>query len=431
MTRARWTWLVAATVTTGCLAAPSGRPAGDDDGDDASVDDASGDDASVDAIPDAAIDPDATDVRWPPPGLRVAGVAAGDLDGDGIDDLAIVSLPSGGAGGVYLIDGATDLDYAAANLITRYTAYLPLASAAAPIAVMIADVRPVAGADVVVAYNSAGAMTFAAVAGDGTLLGTVAGNIPAPATSATVWLDEIDFGGGQLHTVLSASELLTHVSTVMLDDGSPMVAPIPPPMPATSWSGPQAIGSYPSGGRRVAVATGTAVAHSEVPTTPPPTGMFVWTDARTGPMWNAQRAVDLTGDDVPEFAGLTTAMPPQLCIDSVVDGNGPACMNTTLVAGSLIAFEQFTAGTVLDLLAVSASPTSVTLSLQPDLQLDLDLSTVSAQPALTSSVTLTDARVVLAHLGHGTRAAVIAIGSDGVAACRVESPGALGACAAP
>jgi hypothetical protein len=397
--------LVVPLACAGCLGAPTGLHPD------------IGSDAAVDAAPDG---PDDT---WPPPDLAVAAIAAGDVTGDGRDDLVVVSTPAGGAASVLLIDGASGLDYAAPGLVVRARASQPL-DGGGPVAVTVID------GEAVLAYARAGTMRIAAfTGGDLHVVGDLATGAQAPA--GAVWIDEVLFPGDASHVVLGAGTTLIHLATSDLATSPPNVPLIPSPEgggpPAPPWSSPPvAIATYADGADRViAVATEASLDRSVIPTAPPPDGTFAWTNVRSAPAWDGQHRVALDGDDVPEVVGTTRATPSELCAASVATGD-TACAPSGLPPGGDITSGQLTPDATPDLVVVQ-SQTATSIAVLPNPTLAGGALTLTAPLSTTLSAR---AVVTLASLGHGSDA-IVTMDAAGAATCHLVGVGALTSCEAP
>lgn len=288
----------------GCLSAPTGRDPDVIDG-------------PVDADVDAPL-------AWPPAAADIAAVAAGDVDGDGKDDL--IAADVAGAR-IHLLRGGGDIDPTRAT-VTTATASAPIANLARPVAVRVVFIG---GARFIVVADNPGSGPRITVF-DMTLTqtGTAAvalGGAPALAPDDVIAITPSTFGEQMNATFITLPSRVYFVEGNRLDDATPQLVTVPAPagemfeevFAATGW----VTGAPPT--PRVAVAE---LQRAQLADLPAP-GTFNWADVRADADvdWPAQTLVDLGTDTFPEVLGFNAdgANPAQLCAVDLQAGTIPTC----------------------------------------------------------------------------------------------------------
>ncbi|MCA9678826.1 MAG: hypothetical protein KC464_27605, partial [Myxococcales bacterium] len=391
---------------------------------------ASHDAAAIDAeVPDATPDADLT--LWPPAGIEVAAIVGGDFDGDGTGDLVIASV--GAEPGLYLLRGGVDLDVTADPIATHFSAFRALAMTA-PVSLAAVEVDAAAGSDVAVSYVSGGDVRLAVLRGsDLELLNDVASGIPTPPAGRDGWLATTVFGTMDRLIVDSDGDT-RHVAPVDLLDASPMLGLIPPEAPATRWTQPQTVFAYGQGTVEVVMVTSTQILVSDLPTAPPPGGMFAFTILRDGMPWLGQVPLDLDADGVPEVLGFSPegGNPGKVCGYSVTGAVATTCLDTTVPDDEDVVMlaAQLTPDADPELAVVHTGDTVSTLTIIP--KVTMTGATLAADPVPpVADVTIPDALVAISDLAGSGRGQVALVGTGGEIVCRTLGMTGIRDCAPP
>lgn len=270
-------------------------------------------------------EPTGVDPVWPPPDLAVRAVAAGDLDGDGVDDLAVV-----GDDAIYLLDGATEL-LPSPTAATRYTAKVA--------ATVVAPARAVIFGSRVVVLDR----------GDNGVRVQIFGSDLAPGWSK-VMTEPPDEGANVLSAHASVigptgSVLFTFAGGVRFLESSQLVmatAPAEPARlivpPALGFMSPLAADAAPEVGSNPAMLTAlvsepgrTWRGRSAAGGAP----SYTWTQVRSSGTWPVQLAASLIDDNFPDVIGLEGGTAPCAIDGSLPDETGqPTCLGALPPVGA-------------------------------------------------------------------------------------------------
>ncbi len=369
--------------------------------------------------------PDGKPQSWPPPdGIpAIESVVAADLDGDDIDDLAVIAAgPAAEGGGVYLIRGGTDIDPAADPPILSFSLVAPL-DLEAPLTALALDIDiATAGVDLVIAHTDGSNTRLATLRGaDLGGLGNIPSGLAPAAPGQPLWLRMVAFPGGQPRLVIAAGADVNHMAPEALTGTTtpaPTIFPAPPPGPG--WVEPQlALTFDPGTGTEAVVATTTTAMRSPIPTEPPPTGTFSWTALRDGPAWIGQTVTDLDGDGTEEILGFdpSGSDPGQIC-GVVVDDTQPLCLTTPIPDDSGIELHVDPLGGLdpePDLLVLVRRASDATVVIFPDLANDSG-ALVAAEALAPHDADIAGAHLVIgAFTAEGERR-ILLVGADASAA---------------
>jgi hypothetical protein len=310
----------------GCLSAPTGR-----------------DPATIDAAGDDGGGTDANVTTWPPPSPSIVAITAGDLGGDGKDD--IIAADAGSAR-VFLLRGGVDID-PARNTVTTASISTPVVGLRPPAALTVAVHN---GQKFVVLLDNPtdGARLTIFNAQLAIVSQTEVSASAAPGT-ATVTLAQTGFGMSMNAVFGSLPDAVFFVEGAQLSNAAPMVLNVPE-TGATAFASVLAVGGYIVAGTpgtpRVFVSEPTLVQRAD--TTGP--GTFTWsTNRAAGSPWTAQTVADVTGDTFPDVIGFApeSTNPADICVQDVHNQMSPTCYDTqfgmdtaSLVAGPVVAAGQ-------------------------------------------------------------------------------------------
>jgi hypothetical protein len=380
--------------------------------------------APVDATPDAAV------LSWPPLGGHIIASGAGDLDGDGLDDLVVLDA---NASKVDLLRGGVgyDLDPTRAT-VTTATASAALTGLAAPAAVAVVRYSDVSY--VVILDAPAAGPRLTVLDARLTKISSTTVTVPAPPGSTTVTLTTSKFGmsGTALFGTVPGGVFLIEAN--QLGHATPDVALVPS-TGGSAFTDVMIAGGYlKTGGTttpRVFVAERTLAQRSDAMAG----GNFSFTTVRApGGAWAAQVVGDLNGDGLPEVVGFdgNGAGAAQICaIDVDAAATIPSCFATPFgMDDAKIAIGPVLAAGETDLVLVAAPPGDTTMtSVFTVPRLHASATQVQADMASQESkFAVGDATPVLAQLDTGAQEVVLVGRAGGIACVRPALPKAA-ACA--
>lgn len=382
-------------VAAGCLSAPTGR-------DPALVDAPTGPDAMIDASANA----------WPPTAADIVAIGAGDLDGDGLDD--VFALDAGTAR-VYLLRGGTDLD-PTRPAVTSASDSAPLADLRAPAAVIVA--RDGSTPYVVVFDNPAAGPRFTVYDSALDMVSqTNAGSTPA-AVGQAVSLIQTTFGMSDAAIFASIPDEVFFFEDDQLDEASPNVLALPQ-TGATPLASVTAIAGYrvPGAPSEPTVVVSELTSGQKAISTGP--GNFTWSTVRaTGAEWTAQAVADVTGDTYSDIVGFAPngGSSADICVLDAQSGTSPCAATPFGMDTATIAVGPVVAAGQRDVVLIHEMPpgTMTSVFVVPRLRLSgtLMVDTI-AQP---TNVAVTDAMLALAQLDAAGKE-IIVMGRDGTVVC--------------
>lgn len=348
---------------------------------------------------------------WPPPlaDVKVAAIAAGDVDEDGVDDLAVVL--DGSAQNVFLLRGGADLDEQGAR--GTFSKVARLGEARSPCAAMIVDLDPdTAGKELVIVHATADEPRFDVLQGP-TLSSVKSFTVDVPTEEGPPpWMRFIPFGPGGNFLFLGLGRALFHFTLRDLRADSPALTLLPPPMGAPSWGDTRLVASFGAGASERSIIASLdrtwRVQHT------PETGPRAAEAVRSGEQWTAQVAVDVDRDGAEDVVGVTTD--GRVCAINVRDAKTYGCVAVPRAPQGPV--ELVASGPELFVVGVDAGDAALVAGLRVSgdaLQADVGSSVPPKLNGPVRAVGVRDGRALL-------------IGSDGEVACLHAGPFGLEAC---
>jgi hypothetical protein len=299
-----------------CLSAPTGRDPGD---------------------------VDASGGVWPPANADIAAIAAGDVDGDGKDDLVVADA---GNDRIHLLRGGGDLDPTRPT-VTTSTLSASMPGLVAPVAIHVARVgaaRFIVVADSVVPGPRIAVFDMSLRPTSATPL-----SVPQPPTGSLLTINASTFGVDMNATFFTVPTAAAFIEGSRLGDPAPQIMMVPPTGPSldelVGVSGYVAPGPPPAPRIILLEPERTHVAEAVSQ------GNFAWTTPRdAGEPWLGQIFADITGDQRPDVLGFEPngGAGARLCLLDVHNApTAPLCYQTPfgmndarLAVGSLTGVNQ-------------------------------------------------------------------------------------------
>ncbi|HUQ04306.1 MAG TPA: hypothetical protein VM261_17525 [Kofleriaceae bacterium] len=386
----------------GCLSAPTGR-----------------DPAAIDAAVDGA------GAAWPPPSANIVAITAGDLDGDGKDDLIAADAANAR---VFLLRGGVDLD-PTRTAVTSTSDSAPLAGLRAPAAAIIA--RNGGARFVVVLDNPASGPRLTVLDAQLVITSqTSAGQTPAP-SGAVVSLTQTTFGMNMNAIFGSIPDAVFFMEGTVLGMATPAVMQLPE-NGATPLASVIAVAGFVASGTPASpTVVVSELDHAQKAIASGP-GVFNWSTVRaTGPTWTAQTPADITGDtyaDIVAFApeGGNTA---DLCVLDAQAGT-TACLDTPFgMDTAAIAVGPVVAPNQSDVVLAHVNPGNPSLTavfVVPRLRVQGTL--LADGMSAPTMLPAMNGLLALAQL-DGAGKEILVVGQDGAIVCARSNGGAPVACA--
>ncbi len=361
---------------------------------------------------------------WPPPfgEADVAALAAGDVDGDGSDDLVVVLAGAERDGAaVYLMLGGKDLDTTRRELAETFTQVAFIGGIDRPVAVTVVEADSDDAARDVVVFHDKGAESRLTVLHGRDL--ALVGTMEIDDTRTPAWLRGVPFGPGSHALFVASGPELHQTSYDELEETRPAMTRQPPP--SGGWGGPQTVDGFVDGSSHYAIVAGT----TQLWRTQVAGGPLTWTAVRTGNAWLSQVTADLDGDGVREVLGIDPTPPASLCAFDPLGLRSYACLPIdpgTQAVLELIA-DDLSGDERLEALVVVRGADSALL-VHPGLRVDGAGALVSDAP-LGPLPTLGEARAVVGNFSPGDPARQIIVTSPtGELECWRYDGVALAAC---
>lgn len=365
-------------------------------------------------------------------------MVAGDLDGDGRDDLAAVAAGTAADGaGIYVIDAANDLDLDADPPVLSFSR-VALIDLESPITAAVIDLDPAPGDDLVVTHAVAGEMRITAFRGsDLEVLASHELGIAAPTGLAPAWIQPIVFPGGTDRLVFQAGGHLRHLAPGQIADatlGEVPLIPAPSGAEMNRWTDPQAVVSFDDAGMlQIAVASTRTLHRSRIPTQPPPADDFAWSVVRDAAPWLGQLMIDLDDDAVAEVIGFSTEGDQlgAICAWSFETGAIVPCLGTELDADigiELVVASMTPEGLRDELLVIHHGGTITGITLLPNLRVQGGV--LLSSPSLEAGVPGESSHVTVADVTGDGIERVFVLAGDGTVNCLQLGQGTFAACAA-
>lgn len=386
----------AAFALAACLSAPTGKPAGADDG-------------GVDAAP----------IAWPPTNAAIDAVAAGAVDGDTLDDLVVVDS---GSGQVYLLKGGTDVARGApvrtASKRAAITGLRPPAAAlivpGTPPRILVldspADLTRVTFFDADLVWTGESTMSNATLDPTDLVSLSLTGFGMSGATvfilTPTRWgfLESTELGGASPMILMPNTNTgLTEVTDLRAAGGY-----VEQPMP------------------HVFLVEPTIIQRADVSGP-----SFAWTTIRDGDTWTGNAVADLTADGKADVVGYMpvagTPSSSKLCVTDV-DAASTACVDTPFQAPTAaVRIGDVTGMRRQDVVLLDPmAPGGANVVVATDLHFN---GPTLATGILTQPTSLTGMlpRLELAQLDTGGKEIVV-VGRGGAVSCLTWNAGSLAVC---
>jgi hypothetical protein len=377
--------------------------------------------------------------KWPPPvTVDVAGIAAGDLDADGLDDLVVViaGTPATG-GGVYFLKGGTDLDPLrggpAGGLISGFSEYAPIGEVLRPLGLEIIDVDPATPGREVIILNDSSEGSRLSILSGATLLEVKSYIVPAPrqpSNSPPPWLRVIPFGtAGRSLFVGSGPNVRQLPIGELFSFDAPAIIPLAAPAGEPNFRTPQFIANIGGSANKVMVAGDTQAWTTDM------TGATVgWKPVRTSSSpWFGQVPMDLNADGVEEIVGIARTAVLNLCATNVATPQEASCLATSsplqsdkqkLIGDHLIGDPS----TGIEAVVVQGSNVTV----YPSLRIDSAANAVVSDPPTSPFIApFPDPQVVTADFVKNGPRQILLMGTAGELEClRVSATNTLAKCIA-
>lgn len=412
---ARPTLLAAAAAAlvgaTACLGAPTGRPPG--------AGDAATDADATDAMTDAPVN------AWPPTGMEVIAIAAGDVDVDGEDDLIVAD---GQTARIYLLRGGVDLVPTRATVDT-FSASAPLAGLRAPASIAVARAGAVRHIVVLDSPTTGARLTVL----DPSLQATGTSMLsPNPPTAGdTVRVFQSTFGMMMDAVMVSVPDQAGFIEGSRLDDPAPQILMVAET--GVTFTDLLVVGGYVPGGPpmnpRIVALEPMRLHRAEVMM-----GNFTWTTVRDGSAWTSQTFHDVTGDGFVDVVGFAPegGNPADICVadfHSVTVPSPTYCFDTLFnMNGGELLVGPIATGTSDDVALLDHIPAKdALLFLIRNLQVSGGALLADGGPPYMVPVTF-PARHVIMQLDTGNPEVVV-VGTDGEVACARASGNTFAACA--
>ena len=365
-------------LASACLSAPTGIDPGD-----------------VDAPPGGG--------TWPPSGADLGAMAAGDVTGDGRDDLVAVDV---GRTRIYLLEGGRDFGTATSSVATRFSRERLLVDLRSPVAAAILDRM------IVVLDNPARGPRLTVLDSALTVTGTVSMGGPPVATGARVWLRAAPFGASQASMFAAVPGVVGFVERDDLELATP---PFKPAMGRTFATPVLAGGYVPGAGLpKVFVADERTVARADAAG-----ASWTWSTPRDAEAWLAQTWADVGGDAAPEIVGFDVAGEgSRVCAVDVGASTVATCQATPYMmdTATVIEVAEVNAAGQDDLVLLHRGGNGASVFILPRLRLSGG-AVAADNPGGPTNRSVTDPMLTIFQLQPGGPPEILLTGSGGEMAC--------------